>query len=419
MVIQKRTRQEIRQSVGYNLGAMETGTAYDAGSQTTLISLTLVGGDDNYNGKWLVVADVTDSNNTETRIISDYTASAYRLTVQQQFSFATAAGDTFEIWDRAYNPTAINEFINQAILDVTGQVYDPMESLSLHADGKTARYDVPSNFSMLNKIEYRSNVSSTSIHKCSAAFDESVGSGVTVALDTEDFKSGKSCKFTIASGASAGVLTTDSIVSKDLSSHDYVEFWVKSTVATSAGNLKLHLDDTANCASALEVLSMPALTADTWTYVRLALSTPELDTAIISVGLEMDSDLGACVVWLDDIKAVTNSTATWTNIPNNLWGIDKVAQDIVFTRDGVQLTGYHLLKLKGGDKPALLTSETDTCEIDDGYVINKATALALSAASGGPATDPDARRQQAAFYYGMSEQNKRAFPFLVNVRTIS
>ena len=42
MVIQKRTRQEIRQSVGYNLGAMETGTAYDAGSQTTLISLTLV-----------------------------------------------------------------------------------------------------------------------------------------------------------------------------------------------------------------------------------------------------------------------------------------------------------------------------------------------------------------------------------------
>jgi len=39
--------------------------------------------------------------------------------------------------------------------------------------------------------------------------------------------------------------------------------------------------------------------------------------------------------------------------------------------------------------------------------------------SGGPATDPDARRQQAAFYYGMSEQNKRAFPFLVNVRAAS
>jgi hypothetical protein len=422
LVIQKRTRQEIRQSVGYNLGAMETGTAYDAGSTTTLISLTLVGSDDNYNGRWLVVADVTDSNNTETRIISDYTSSAYRLTLQQALSFATAAGDTFEIWDRQYNPTAINEFINQAILDVTGQVYDPIESDDLHADGKTARFDAPSNFSMVNKIQYRSKVSFTSIHQCSAAFDESVGSGMTVALDTEDFKSGKSCKFTIADGASAGVLTTDSIASKDLSSHDYIEFWIKSTVATSAGNLKILLDDTANCAAPTvngEVLSVPALSADTWTFCRVALSNPEDDTAIISVGLEMDADLGACVVWLDDIKAVANDTATWTDVPNHLWSIDKVAKDIVFTRDGVQLTGYHLLKLTGGDKPALLTTETATCEVDDGYVINKATALALSAASGGPATDPDAKRQQAAFYYGMSEQNKRAFPFLINVRTIS
>ena len=81
--------------------------------------------------------------------------------------------------------------------------------------------------------------------------------------------------------------------------------------------------------------------------------------------------------------------------------------------------GYKLLKIKGGDKPALLTSDSATSEIDDGYVINKATALALSSQSGSPATDPDARRQQATFYFGMSEQNKRAFPFLTNVRTAS
>ena len=98
-VVQGRTRAQLRQSIGFNLGAIRTGTAYDAGSTTTLISLRLVGGDDNYNGKWIVVADVSNSNNTETRIISDYTASAYRLTLQQALSFATAAGDTFEIWD--------------------------------------------------------------------------------------------------------------------------------------------------------------------------------------------------------------------------------------------------------------------------------------------------------------------------------
>ena len=30
-VIQGRTRKQLRQSIGYNLGAMQTGTAYDAG----------------------------------------------------------------------------------------------------------------------------------------------------------------------------------------------------------------------------------------------------------------------------------------------------------------------------------------------------------------------------------------------------
>ena len=426
MVIQKRTRQQIRQSVGYNLGAMETGTAYDAVSTTTLISLTLVGSDDNYNGKWLVVADVSNSNNTETRIISDYTASAYRLTLQQVLSFATAAGDTYEIWDRQYNPTAINEFINQAILDVTGQVYDPMESDDLHTDGKTARFDIPSNFSMVNGIQYRSEFTWTSLHQCNSVFDSSVDSNFTVSVDSEDYKQGTgSNKFVIAAGASAGDIAGDTFTAKDISKYDYLEFWIKSTVSTSSGNLKIHLDESAITTSTIsagtiqESIDVPALSADTWTYVRASLSNSESNTAITAVALEYDSDLGACTVRLDDVKVVQNDSATWTNVPSHLWNIDKVAQDIVFTRDGVQLTGYHLLKLKGGDKPALLTTETATCEIDDGYVINKATALALSATSGGPATDPDAKRQQAAFYFGMSEQNKRAFPFLVNVRTIS
>ena len=419
MVIQKRTRQQIRQSVGYNLGAMQTGTAYDAGSTTTLISLTLVGGDDNYNGMWIVVSDASNSSNIETRIISDYTASAYRLTLQQALSFATAAGDTFEIWSSNYRPDAINEFINQAIVEVTGQVYDPQESIALHSDGYNSRFDLPSSFAMVNKIQIRDNVEWTSIHRCDAAFDEQVDSDFTVSLDSKDKKQGASNKFVIAAGASAGDIATDSITSLDISRYDYLEGWIKSTVATSAGNLKILLDDTANCASPLETLSVPALSADTWTYVRIQLSTPELDTSIISVGLEYDSDLGPCTVWLDDIRAVANNTITWETVPSQLWTIDKAAQQIVFSTDGVRYMGSNLMKLTGGDKPALLSSDTSTCEIDDGYVIYKATALALSANSGGPATDPDANRQQAAFYYGMSEQAKRAFPTLINVRAAS
>ena len=170
-IVQGRTRAQLRQSIGNNLGAIRTGTAYDAGSTTTLISLSLVGADDNYNGMWIVVDDAS-STTTETRIVSDYTASAYRLTLQQALSFATAAGDTFELWESIYRPDAINEFMNQAIMDATGAFYDPVENLSLHTDGSTQRLDIPSGLSMVQDIYYRSKVDFKRLHACSSAFDE-------------------------------------------------------------------------------------------------------------------------------------------------------------------------------------------------------------------------------------------------------
>ena len=422
MPVQGRTRKQLRQSIGNNLGAMRTGTAYDAGSTTTLISLSLVGGDDNYNGKWLTVADVTNSNNTETRIISDYTASAYRLTVQQAYSFATAAGDTFEIWDAQYRPEVIEEFINQAIIDATGQAYDPVEDVSLHADNRNMRFDIPANISIINHLYYRSKVTFTTLHSCNAEFDETVDSNITVTVDTEDKKRGTgSNKFVIAAGASAGDIATDSFTSKDISKYDYLECWIKVSgiaSATASGNLKILLDDSASCASPIETLDVPALEPNTWTYVRMALANPETDTAIISIGLEYDSDLGACQVRLDDIKVVQNDTAEWTIFPKHLWKIDRSARDLILSDSGRLEAGYTLLKITGGDKPALLTTETATSEVDDSYIIARATGLAFAAASGGTGTDPDQKRQQAAFWLGLAEQSKRAFPMLITGRVV-
>jgi hypothetical protein len=418
-VIQGRTRKEIRQSIGYNLGALYVSTA--TGGATTYVDdtslTTVVGGDDDHIGKWLVFT----SGDLDGKIarVTDYDASAIRLTFQPTQS-ASASGLTYELWDSDFPPARIHDFINQAIMDATGQAYDPVEDISLHTDGHDLRFDVPSGISMIQDIYYRDKVDFTRLHACNAAFDETIDSDFTVSVDTEDKKQGTgSNKFIVAAAATGGELATDAITSKDISGYDYIEFWVKSTVATSAGNVKLHLDDTASCVSPVESISIPALTADTWTFVRDQIDNPELCSAIISVGLEYDAEIGACTVWIDDISAVKNDTAHWIKVPRNIWKIDRQANDIVFDSYLDGLAPYDLLKLVGGDKPALLSADSTANEIDDNYVIERATGLAFSSSSGGPSNDPDARRQQAAFWFGMSQSSRRRFPMLTNVRTVT
>jgi len=420
-VIQGRTRKEIRQSVGYNLGSVYVSTA-TGGSTSTVVDTsltTVIGGDNDHIGKWIVFTS-GGLDGTIARV-TDYVASTTTLTFQPTAG-SSASGLAYELWDGDFAPARVHDFINQAVIEATGSAYDMVEDVSLHTDGHTLRFDIPSGISMIQDVFYRSSVEFTRLHACNTAFDETVDSDITVSIDSEDKRQGNgSNKFVIAAGASAGDIATDSITSKDISKYDYLEGWVKIALAagTSAGNLKILLDDTASCASPLETLSVPALTNDTWTFFRVALANPELDTAIISVGLEYDSDLGACTVWLDDISVVRNDSAYWAKAPRNLWRIDKQAQDLVFDEYLDGFAPYTLIKLVGGDKPALLSSDSTTNEIDDGFIIERATALAFSASSGGPLTDPDARRQQAALWFGLAQASKRNFPMLVNVRTVN
>ena len=417
-VLQGRTRAQLRQSIGYNLGAVYVSSSSSGGTTTTIVDNTLTGGDDDHNGKWVVFNDADGTSGQVTRV-SDYVASSTTLTVSPAIAASSATDDTYELWDDIYPPARIDDFINQAIMDTIGHAWDPVEKLDLHTDGTTQRFDVPSGVSMIKDLYYRAKVDYERLHACAVAFDETIDSDIKVSLDTKDKKQGsQSNKFVIAAGASAGDLATDSITSKNISGYDYIEFWVKSTVATSAGNLKLHLDDTASCASPVESISIPALTADTWTFVRDQIDNPELCSAIISVGLEYDSDLGACTVWLDDISAVKNDSAQWEKIPRNLWRIDKEAKDIVFDNYAHSVARYSLLKIVGGDKPVLLTSDSATSEINEQFIIARATGLALASNSGGPATDPDNLNSKAGFWMGMSNAAKKAFPLLTNVRLV-
>ena len=421
-VIQGRTREELRQHIGRALGALYVTSASTNGSTTTVVDNTLVlGGADNYIGYWVRFTAGDDDGAIRRVTDSAITSNVTTLTIMPALSASSTSGDTFELWGCDYNPSAIDDFINQSLISATGKAFDPIENIGLHGDGKQIRFDVPSNISMISKVEYRDKVSFTRLHNCGSTFDETTDGDFTQSLDTQDKKQGtQALKMVIGASASAGDFVTDSITSKNISGYDTIEMWVKSTVATSSGNLKLHLDNGTVTADGndLESLAIPALSADTWTFVRMTLANPETDTAIISVGLEYDSDLGACTVWIDDISAVENDTAEWKTVDRRNWKIDKEARDIILVRDGQEAVGYSLIKLTGGDKPALLSSDSTATEVDESFIVANATNLALISTSGGPATDPDAKRQLSAYWSAQAERARHSLPMLVNARHV-
>ena len=419
-VFQGRSREEIAVAIGENLGAIFLSTMTAQGTTTTLIDSTLVGGDDDHNGRW--VRFTSGANDGRIRRVSDYVASSTTVTIDATGTALTQteSGDTYELWDEEYQPESVHRAIEQAGVDITGIAFDPIENTSLHGDKATARFDVPSNIYMVRAIDYRSSVTGTTIHACDRVFDETADSDFTQAVDDQDFKSGKSLKITVAAGGSAGDFVTDSISSLDLSRYTHLEGWIKSTVALTAADYKVHLDNGAVLADGTdkESLDMPAASADIWTYFSVKLDNPEDDTAIISIGLEMDQDKGAHTVWFDQIQAVNTNTARWNRLPKHLWHLERESAAIILTTGGVNVVGYSLLKLIGGDRPVLLSADATTTETHASYIIYRATGLLMAARGGGPSTDPENKGNRSGAWFGLAEQEKRRFGLLQDVRLV-
>ena len=57
-------------------------------------------------------------------------------------------------------------------------------------------------------------------------------------------------------------------------------------------------------------------------------------------------------------------------------------------------------------------------ELDDNFIIANTVNLALISSSGGPTTDPDAKRQLSAYWSAMAERARKTFPLIVNARSV-
>ena len=153
-----RTREQLRRSIGRNLigHRLIVSAATSAGDTTGLIDNTLLGGDDNYNGWWLV------ANAGEIRRVSDYDSASSRLSWTRPLSQATAVNASFELWPSEYPPEVIHDYINQAIGEAAGHIYEPVEGESLQAGGGLTRFAIPEGVDAISKVQVRVSASSSS-----------------------------------------------------------------------------------------------------------------------------------------------------------------------------------------------------------------------------------------------------------------
>ena len=411
--IQSRTREQIRRSIAANLDQPPSGTATGNGSTTTLLDTNYIGGDDEFNGGWLVFT--SGSNDGLIRRVTDYASSTGTFTFKPAATASTATNDTYEYWRAEFPPDRIHEFINQSITQRTprGLVID--EDISNHGHIRDSRHDIPSAMVAVSQVDYRSDYVSEEIQKANIAWTEQTDGNVTVVKDSEDFKAGSASLRLLTdvggSVSSGDILTSHAISSLDLRGYDAVEFWMKSSTATSAGNITLNLSSAANLATIKETLAVPALSARTWTYCRVSLATPEKDDAIISVGLKY-ATTGTRYIWINDIKAVKTESAVHNRLWSGTYRVDREARKVFLTESARKEVGYNLIRLIGYKLPSLLTADSDTATLDPDLITARATSKALFSLARGRTTDPDDNDRRAAYFEGVAAQAERSLPAL-------
>ena len=438
------TFEDLTVAVGELLGAVETGTA-TGGSSTTLVDTALRGGDESKTGKYYRLTSGSDDG--VQRQASGYVQTTTTVTVVPAWATGASNGVTYEEWDGVFNPVAVRRAINQAVRDATGKIFDAKEDITLHTGG-TVRYDIPSPFAALYSdapVALRTWMESRIVLPGGQAWNESIQADWTVTQDVKDELFGRfPTKLAVAGTASNGDVASQAISALDISGYDFIEFPIKVNVAVASGDLILRLSATPNGADTDKLITIPAIPAETDTWVRVPMSesasgfVPSECTAIISIALEYNANVTANTIWIGEIEATLEDSYAFTPVRRDLWTVNKQGRDLVFSPSlfrrgavwhnftGHQSTnhhiihdidslGYRLIRLRGGDNPLLMTSDADVNEIPDSYVINQAAGHLLSRPVPGETREQASIRQaDAGAKYALARVAESLFPLYKN-----
>jgi len=369
--MQSRTRLQIRTSIGRPLGAI-FGTASDDGDTSSLIdTVGLYGGDDIHIGKEVYISTINGSAVTETVRVSD-SATGGDCTISPVASGVIKEDDVYEMWPTPLSRDDVNDVIDMAIMEATRKVQPKKQTEGHFTLDEILEYSWLSGYTAVYLLEYCKSIGiEKTINNCEVAWDDETN-GANALSTLYKVEGSYSNAITVSADAGAGeLLSTDVISSVDLSQCDKVEIWMRSSVALDAGDMQLHLDNTAACASALETLDIPAMDANKDYVHVISLANPTSDTAIISCGIYQVCDKGACILYVDHIRAYKSTSREFVTLNSQHWDVVRgSASTIKLTELGLAMVGVGKeIRISGYQIPTIMTADTDTCTVDPAFVV--------------------------------------------------
>jgi hypothetical protein len=351
--------------------------------KTDLVDANLPEVDDFYN-YWSLIFYAGD-NIDLIRAVVDWVNSTHTLS----FAAVTAQVDTADLAElhRKFTAEQYNDAINRAIRRSQRFFKYPNVDESLHLMAyklgqsryMKREYDIPSGFDYLTDVWIEST-QRYALEDCDATWT-GVDVDVTQAVDTLDYQEGGgSIKFTIGAGIANGdvIAYKDFSSAENLSAYKKISFWIKVSAAVAAADLCLLLDNTAGCGSPVETISLPALVANTWTFVESTLANPLSDTAILSVGFEYNANKQANTLWADDIRAVLDGQPRFDcPLDKRLWSIVHASTPLLKLHEEVGITPGNTLRLEGWKHQATITSDASTCAVPPDFIIQQGLAYLL------------------------------------------
>lgn len=125
---------------------------------------------------------------------------------------------------------------------------------------------------------------------------------VTVTLINPSPIDGICNKLAIAGAFGTGLAASRNLTLIDLSGYAAIGLFIKSSIAQAAGDLQIGVSETADMLGSPVYQDIPALEANKWTYVSVDFTgIGTARDAIVSVGLNVVVDNGACDIYIDTI----------------------------------------------------------------------------------------------------------------------